>query len=53
MFCFTQTLELLYRMANPVNVQVICGKLLENVTNSTDPYLKLDIIHKVTDLVER
>lgn len=48
-----QTLELLYRMANSTNVQVISDRLLEQLPTTTDHHQRMDIIHKVIDITCR
>ena len=48
-----QTLDLLYNMANPVNVRVICSKMLDQLTVTTEPEAKAYIVHRITDLTHR
>ncbi|KAK2188547.1 hypothetical protein NP493_129g04034 [Ridgeia piscesae] len=48
-----KTLELLYRMANSANVQVISDRLLCQLPTTTDHHQRVDIIHKVVDITCR
>lgn len=48
-----KTLELLYRMTNSANVQVISDRLLGQLPTTTDHHQRLDIIHKVVDITCR
>ncbi|KAL9184430.1 hypothetical protein ACHAXT_002516 [Thalassiosira profunda] len=48
-----KTLDLLYRMTNPVNVEFITDRLLHFLRGSTDPYLKSDLTTKVCTIAER
>ena len=48
-----KTLDLLYRMTNPVNVEFITEKLLHFLKGSTDPYLKKDLTGKICTIAER
>jgi len=48
-----RTLDLLYKMTNPVNVQFITEKLLGFLRNTTDEFLKEDLTNKVCTLAER
>ena len=43
-----KTLDLLYRMTNPVNVEFITDRLLHFLKGATDPYLKKDLTGKVS-----
>lgn len=48
-----KTLDLLYRMTNPVNVEFITERLLHFLRGSTDPYLKMDLTTKICTIGER
>lgn len=48
-----KTLDLLYRMTNPVNVVFITDRLLHFLRGSTDPYLKSDLTAKICNIAER
>ena len=48
-----KTLDLLYRMTNPVNVAFITDRLLHFLRGSTDPYLKSDLTSKICNIAER
>ena len=48
-----KTLELLYRMSNPVNVETISTKMIEFLKNSNDDFLRKDLVFKITALAER
>lgn len=48
-----KTLDLLYRMTNPVNVAFITDRLLHFLRGSTDPYLKSDLTAKICNIAER
>ncbi|KAL5019552.1 hypothetical protein ScPMuIL_002444 [Solemya velum] len=48
-----KTLELLSCMANDANVAVVCDKLLEHLSKSSDPYWKSDLVVQVADLADR
>ncbi|SBS84650.1 AP-4 complex subunit epsilon, putative [Plasmodium ovale curtisi] len=48
-----KTLDLLYQMTNPLNVQVIVDKLLFHVENSVDIHFKHDLACKIIQLIER
>ena len=48
-----KTLDLLYRMTNPVNVVFITDRLLHFLRGSTDPYLKSDLTTKICNIAER
>jgi len=47
-----QTLNIMYSLGNSSNVQVICAKMLEYLSTTTDEYLRQDLVEKVSDLVE-
>ena len=48
-----ETLELLYRMTNNNNVEVIVSKMLNTLHSSTDTHFRNALVLKVTALVER
>lgn len=48
-----KTLELLYKMTNPVNVEFITDKLLSFLEATTDLFLKRDLTNKIGTIAER
>ncbi|CDO64101.1 AP-4 complex subunit epsilon, putative [Plasmodium reichenowi] len=48
-----KTLDLLYEMTNPLNVQVIVEKLIFHMKNSVDIHFKHDLACKIIELIER
>ena len=48
-----KTLDLLYRMINPVNVEVIVTKLLDHLSSATDTFLRTDLVTRITSAAER
>lgn len=48
-----RTLDLLYRMTSPVNVQFITERLLQFLRGSTDAFLQQDLTSKICNLAER
>ena len=42
-----QTLDLLYQMTNPVNVEVIVDKQLFYLRTATDEYLRSDLVTRI------
>jgi AP-4 complex subunit epsilon-1 len=48
-----KTLELLYKMTNPVNVEFITDKLLSFLEATTDMFLKRDLTNKIGTIAER
>ncbi|XP_052058969.1 AP-4 complex subunit epsilon-1-like [Mytilus californianus] len=48
-----KTLALLYNMTNSVNVQPVCDKLLQHMINSSDPFHKEDLLHKIVELTQK
>jgi hypothetical protein len=40
-------------MTNCDNFKVVCQKLMENLQLATDPYIKVDIVTKITQLADR
>ena len=49
----TQTLDLLFRMTNPVNVEVVTSKLLTFLRGSVDVFLRKDLVSRITQVAER
>ncbi|XP_033725542.1 AP-4 complex subunit epsilon-1-like [Pecten maximus] len=50
----SKTLELLYCMTNPSNVQVVCDRLLHHLSlNTTNNFLQLDLSTKVFQLADK
>lgn len=48
-----RTLDLLYQMVNPVNVEVIIDKLLEHLDAAQDSFLRADLIQRISQAAER
>lgn len=48
-----KTLDLLYRMTNPVNVEFITDKLLDFLSGTTDLFLKQQLTTRVCSVAER
>lgn len=48
-----KTLDLLYRMTNPVNVEFITQKLLQFLKGTTDPFLKESLTGRICTIAER
>ncbi|CAI8050732.1 AP-4 complex subunit epsilon-1 [Geodia barretti] len=48
-----KTLDLLYKMTNPLNVVVITEKLIGYLRQTRDEYIRADLVSKVTQLAER
>jgi AP-4 complex subunit epsilon-1 len=48
-----KTLDLLYRMTNPVNVEFISEKLIAFLSGTTDPFLKQQLTKRVCSVAER
>eukprot|EP01084_Bolivina_argentea_P070780 128709_1 len=48
-----KTLDLLYKMTNEKNVNVICTKLIISLRDSVDVYLRTQLIEKITFLAEK
>jgi len=48
-----KTLDLLYRMINPVNVEVIVAKLLDHLSSASDTFLRTDLVTRITSAAER
>lgn len=52
-FLAWQTLDLLYRMTNPHNVEVICERLVGYLRSTVDNYLRTDLVARITELAEK
>ena len=49
-----RTLDLLYRMTNPVNVEVITAKLIEHLRGAgADSFLRADLVTRISQAAER
>eukprot|EP00898_Chlorokybus_atmophyticus_P003775 jgi/Chlat1/4399/Chrsp29S04536 len=48
-----KTLNLLYQMTKPSNVEVIVEKMLTYMRGTSDAHIKVDIVNKVNELAER
>ncbi len=48
-----KTLDLLYQMINPVNVEFIVAKLLDHLAGTSDDFLRRDLVRRVTSAAER
>eukprot|EP01102_Stenamoeba_stenopodia_P016901 TRINITY_DN5972_c0_g1_i1.p1 TRINITY_DN5972_c0_g1~~TRINITY_DN5972_c0_g1_i1.p1 ORF type:complete len:1192 (-),score=301.43 TRINITY_DN5972_c0_g1_i1:58-3633(-) len=48
-----KTLDLLYKMTNPKNVVVITDKLIEFLGQTTDTFLKAELVSRITQNAER
>lgn len=48
-----KTLDLLHRMTNSVNVEFITAKLLEFLEKATDPFLRSDLVQRISQSAER
>lgn len=48
-----KTLNLLYRMTNPANCEVIADKLLYHLKISVDAHLRRELVQRITALAER
>lgn len=48
-----KTLDLLYRMTNPQNVEVVAEKLTSNLRTSVDLHLRRELVERITSLAER
>lgn len=48
-----ETLDLLYRMTNPQNIETIADKLLDHLKSASDPHFKKELVNKITQLAER
>ena len=48
-----KTLDLLFRMTNPINAQVIVEKLLQFLRKTMDKFLRKDLVRRISELAER
>ncbi|XP_064642776.1 AP-4 complex subunit epsilon-1-like isoform X2 [Lineus longissimus] len=48
-----KVLDILYKMTNGDNFKVVCQKLMENLQQASDPYIREDIVTKITQLADR
>ncbi|KDO29264.1 hypothetical protein SPRG_19925 [Saprolegnia parasitica CBS 223.65] len=48
-----KTLDLLYRMTNPVNVEFIVAKLTSFLREATDVFLRTELVSRITQCAER
>lgn len=48
-----ETLDLLFRMTSPENIEVIVAKMLNALHGSTDRHFRNDLVLKITELAER
>lgn len=48
-----KTLELLYKMTNPDNVEVIVDKLMHYLRTATEQFLKSELVTRISSLAER
>ncbi|CAN0149167.1 unnamed protein product, partial [Ectocarpus sp. 8 AP-2014] len=48
-----KTLDLLYTMTNPVNVEFIADKLLSFLEQGTDSFWRQDLVNRITQCAER
>lgn len=48
-----QTLDLLYKMTNPVNVETITQKLVDHLAATSDFHLRAELVSRITQLAER
>jgi len=48
-----KTLDLLFRMTNPINVQFITDKLLQFLRTTSDEYLRRDLVTRIAQIAER
>lgn len=46
-------MDLLFKMTNPVNVEVICDRLINYLRTTVDQYLRADLVARITQLAER
>ena len=51
--CNKQTLDLLFKMTNPMNVVVITERLIEYLRQTRDEYIRSDLVARITQLAER
>ncbi|XP_065178615.1 AP-4 complex subunit epsilon-1-like [Sycon ciliatum] len=48
-----KTLDLLYHMTNPHNVEVICERLVSYLRSTVDDFFRADLVARVTELAEK
>ena len=48
-----QTLDLLFKMTNPMNVVVITERLIGYLRQTRDEYIRSDLVARITQLAER
>ena len=48
-----QTLDLLFKMTNPMNVVVIADRLIAYLRQTRDEYIRSDLVARITQLAER
>lgn len=48
-----KTLDLLYKMTNPKNVETIAQKLVDHLATTSDFYLRTELVSRITQLAER
>jgi hypothetical protein len=48
-----QTLDLLFKMTNPMNVEMITQKLVDHLASTSDFYLRTELVSRITQLAER
>jgi AP-4 complex subunit epsilon-1 len=48
-----KTLDLLFRMTNPVNVEFITEKLITNLKIASDEFLRAELVDRITQCAER
>lgn len=47
------TLDLLYRITNGSNIEVICKRMLATLHASTDPFFRQNLVNRISELAER
>jgi AP-4 complex subunit epsilon-1 len=47
------TLDLLYKITNSNNIEVISKKMLATLHSSTDPYFRQNLVNRICELAER
>ena len=48
-----QTIDLLYKMTNPYNVEVVTQKMLAFLEKSVDVHLRTELVSRITQNAER
>ena len=48
-----QTLDLLCRITNATNVEIVCSKLIGYLRVTVDSYFRAELVTRVTELAER